>query len=410
MPRVGITTAEGGGHLHPIDPQLAPPAVSQVALELAGPDLVAEWEELARSVGARAWARPGWIVPWAEAFGAGPLRCLTARSGDQLVGLLPLVGRPGRRLRSATNTETPAYGPVTAGPGILARMLAGRPEECRRLSLSFVPRSGYDLVPPGPYRGGTGLRSLERVMRRSPYVSTTGDFAEYERTRLTPGRRKNLRRYERRLAEMGRVEFQVCDGSEGLDDLLREGFELEAAGWKGANGTAILSRPAAHRFYRAALRWAAAEGLLRLWFLRVDGRPLAFAMSLREASVVTGLKVAYDEEFRHVAPGLVLLVRRLEHCFGDPGVDRLDFMGESEGYKLEFAHGSEAQMQVELFAGRRATAERWALQGAWRARDEARRRVPVELRERVDLSSPQAALGSVAKLAVDAGARRLRHH
>ena len=43
----------------------------------------------------------------------------------------------------------------------------------------------------------------------------------------------------RLLAAEGRLSFEVEEGGERLDELLGEGFRVEAAGWKGLEGPAI---------------------------------------------------------------------------------------------------------------------------------------------------------------------------
>src|SRR5207247_10269646 len=71
-----------------------------------------------------------------------------------------------------------------------------------------------------------------------------------------------------------RSTLEVVDGSERLDELLEEGFRVEASGWKSRAGTAIASRPDTRRFYTDVARWASDRGWLRLAFLRLGGRAL----------------------------------------------------------------------------------------------------------------------------------------
>ena len=45
-------------------------------------------------------------------------------------------------------------------------------------------------------------------------------------------------------------------------------------------------------------RWAAAKGWLRLAFLRLDGKPLAFDFGLNDGNTLYSLKTGYDEAYR----------------------------------------------------------------------------------------------------------------
>ena len=110
---------------------------------------------------------------------------------------------------------------------------------------------------------------------------------------------------------MGEVSLEIESGAERLDDLLAEGFEVEARGWKGLRGTAVASDPQTLSFYTEVARWAASRDLLRLAFLRVDGRALAFHFSLESEGKHYLLKPGYDERFRKAGPGTVLTYRMI---------------------------------------------------------------------------------------------------
>ena len=99
------------------------------------------------------------------------------------------------------------------------------------------------------------------------------------------------------------------DGRDGLDSLLTEGFAIESAGWKAAGGTAIVSRAETEGFYREVAAWAAQRGWLRLAFLRLDGRALAFEFAIEEGGVYYALKSGFDPAYRAFSPGTLLI-----HC------------------------------------------------------------------------------------------------
>src|SRR5439155_10777058 len=99
-----------------------------------------------------------------------------------------------------------------------------------------------------------------------------------------------LGRLWRSLEERGETRVSYEDGGDGLEDLLSEGFRLEGSGWKERAGTAILSDPTVEGFYRAVARWASQRGWLRLAFLRLDGRAIAFDICLEQGGAVYVLK------------------------------------------------------------------------------------------------------------------------
>lgn len=368
------------------------PAVT-VAVHAVDAALAAEWDRLAVAGGHSPFLRPGWVVAWADAFAGGRLAAVVVRRGRRLAGVLPVLAgghrRTGCRLRSPTNGETVRHGMVAEDRRAASELLAGWPAGAARLSASFVA-DGDPLAAALEAGAPPGLLTLREPLRSSLWLPTEGDdYEAFERSRLSRSRRHNWERRERRLREQGTVRFEVHDGGERLEALLEEGFAVEAAGWKGAQGTAVLTRPDARRFYWGAARWAAGQGLLRLGFLRLDGRPVAFCFALRHGGTVAVPKTGFDPAFSYHAPGVLLVRRLLRSCFEDPTVTRFEFLGEAEDYKRVFTDHQEQQLRLEVLrdspAGR---ARRAALGTGRRARRELASRLPIEVRERLDLSSP----------------------
>ena len=92
---------------------------------------------------------------------------------------------------------------------------------------------------------------------------------------------------------------------------------------KGRKGTAIRSRPDSRRFYEQIARWAAQRDLLRLFFLRVDGRAVAFAFVLQDRQRLYDLKNGFDEAVAEASPCPGTLPTDDRAAVGDPG-DRLE--------------------------------------------------------------------------------------
>src|SRR5438132_345353 len=138
-----------------------------------------------------------------------------------------------------------------------------------------------------------------------PLVGVEGDWEAYERRRSRKAL-GDVHRRRRRREQKGHVTLDVLDGREGLSEALEEGFRLEPSGWKGARGTAIVSDPRARAFYTEVARWAAARDTLRLAFLRLDGRALAFEYAIEEAGVHYYVKGGFDRAYAEYAPGKLL--------------------------------------------------------------------------------------------------------
>jgi CelD/BcsL family acetyltransferase involved in cellulose biosynthesis len=292
-------------------------------------------------VSATPFLLPGWLTAWWRAFGTGKLRVLTSRRGGRLCGVLP-VAIHGGASSSPTNWHTPEFGLLAtdaeAAHELYEQLFATHP---RRVELSFLDPEGptvQALSPP------SGYSLSERPLLQSPYVATDGDAEAYFEGR-SANLRKSLRRTRRRLEEMGELSFDVERDTAHLDD----GLRIEAAGWKGERGSAILKEPEADRFYHEVAGWAADAGSLRVAFLRLDGRPIAFELALQDDRSFYVLKHAFDPELARFNPAKLLTAETIRRAF-DQGLSSYEFLGADEPYKRMWTDSCRERIEVQLFS------------------------------------------------------------
>jgi CelD/BcsL family acetyltransferase involved in cellulose biosynthesis len=338
--------------------------------------LADEWDALVAQVGATPFVNPGWFDAWWRAFGRGRLEVFALRSGSGLAAVLPLAVRHGMR-RSLTNWHTPEL-EVPAGDAASRRLLLQQVLESTRTSVELGMLTN-GLADADDFRTAArahGLRILGRTIEYSPYVIIDGDYDAYEKT-LAQRRRSELRRRRRRLAERGELTFEIADGKERLDGLLAEGFGVEGSGWKIEEGTAIVSRPETEAFYRYVAQWAAPRGSLRLAFLRLDGKPIAFHFTIEEGGSAYQLKGGYDPAFREFAPGQLLVQDMIRWAFARR-LRTYEFLGADEAFKLDWTASLRERIALHAFPRSASGAVAWTAQSygrplAKRARDLVRR-------------------------------------
>jgi CelD/BcsL family acetyltransferase involved in cellulose biosynthesis len=289
------------------------------------------------------------LSPWWRAFGSGQLELLTVRRADRLAGVLPLQRVRGA-LRSLTNWHTPGYGAVAEdAEGLTALVDHAFRAKPRSLHVSFVHPDDALLEALRGRAGEAGYTVLERTVTRSPYLVIEDGWESFERS-LSKNFRSDVRRRLRRLEDEGQVSFEVYDGPERLHERLEEGFAIEGAGWKGSSGTAISSDERTRSFYTEVGHWAAGKGIIRLAFLRLDGRAVSFLYNFEEAGVHYYQKGGYDPEASRLSPAKVLLHLMVRRAF-DLGLSRFEFLGGDEGYKLHWANGTHDFTLFQAFAG-----------------------------------------------------------
>ena len=153
------------------------------------------------------------------------------------------------------------------------------------------------------------------------------------------------------------------------------------SGWPGRRSSPH-RRP--RRFYTEVARWAAASGRLRLIFLRVDGRPVAFHLALEDGRTYFPLKGGFDPAFRAQSPGRLLIHATLERAFAI-GLRRYEFLGGGDAYKLRWATEAYDRVLFHAFAPGPVGRARWVAFAhgrpmAKRAIGELRRRFAVSAR------------------------------
>lgn len=317
-----------------------------------------EWDDLADRCHAEPWLRPGWFEPWWSQFGRGHLMVLAARRQGRLAGVLPVAARAGVRA-SLANWHTPAFAPVAESDHARAQLARGLLDGGgHRVELRFLDRGERTHEAFMATAREAHWRVIDRTLEASPYLEIRGDWASYAATRRGAFL-ADMRRRRRRLEERGAVTVEVSDGTERLAALLDEGFRIEGSGWKSASGTAISSHAETATFYRDLARWAAERGWLRLAFLRVEGRAVAFHFNLVFGGVHYNLKGGYDPEYARFAPSRLLHRELIEGAHRD-GLSSYEFLGAAEPWKLEWTATTRDRQILQAFHGAALGRAEWA--------------------------------------------------
>jgi CelD/BcsL family acetyltransferase involved in cellulose biosynthesis len=321
--------------------------------------LAAEWNSLVEATRDEPFYRHEFLRIWIDNFAPGAdLRILTLRDSDgELTAALPLMaerasvyGVPVRQLSATANPHSCRFDmiardPPAAAAAFVAWLRADRTWDILRLT--DVPDGGaaWALLAEARARGlPTGTwKSLQ-----SPYVPLPATWDLFQ-ARLHAKFKANCRRRRRKLEEKGKVELDRVDGGIALDAALEDGFALEQSGWKGGRGTAIAQDAATRGFYTELARDAASAGRLSLFFLRLDGRPVAFQYGLTHGGRYFLLKPGYDETLAECSPGQLLTEDVMADCIGR-ALSEFDFLGPDMPWKRDWADAVRPHTFLYAFA------------------------------------------------------------
>ena len=160
-----------------------------------------------------------------------------------------------------------------------ARRAAGRPRRARgrhrRLARSSRPGPGDAGPAPAAVPARAGRFRARRSMRCSLRDGRRSEaFSRHERALLAPGdqrqhyleramsagKRKELRRQRRRLEDIAPVTADTVTDAAGIEAALKDFMVLEASGWKGIAGTAMVNDPAIKTFVQPGRHGAGRRG------------------------------------------------------------------------------------------------------------------------------------------------------
>jgi CelD/BcsL family acetyltransferase involved in cellulose biosynthesis len=321
-------------------------------------ELAEPWERLAEAE-AYPFVRFDWLRAWWRAFGEGRrLAICTAWDGDELVGAFPLCRR-GRDLEAMQNVHSPVF-----------RLIARDEQTRRELVEAAVDAAGGALLveqlpeqaPAVPMLLEAGRARGRITLVERQHVSPIVRLDGFELERKT---RKELARLGRRLEDEHEVAYSVVEPPADLFTQLREGFELEASGWKGARQTAILHSAQTRAFYQFVAESSAAAGRLRLSSITVDGRMVAFDLCLVDHNRLWILKGGYAEDFRRYAPGLLLTLAQIERA-SELGLATVELLGDRAGWKAKFANDARPHCRVHVYRRRPVPVARYVYRRAVR--------------------------------------------
>jgi CelD/BcsL family acetyltransferase involved in cellulose biosynthesis len=162
----------------------------------------------------------------------------------------------------------------------------------------------------------------------------------------------HLLRRERRLAELGLLEYtepQTPAAAEAwADDFLR----LEAAGWKGSEeeGKAFAVDPGDTGYFRDLTRTAFDHKRVLLLSLTLDGRPIAMRHTLLAGCGSYAFRTTYDEHYAKYSPGLLLELETMRRIAAHPEVRWMDSCAAPRHTLLERIWRERRMVRRSLFS------------------------------------------------------------
>lgn len=165
---------------------------------------------------------------------------------------------------------------------------------------------------------GKAPRILDRARR--PKLQSGLDGKSYLEKAISSSSRKKLRQHRRRLSERGELSSVIVREPQAVRDALEDFLQMEASGWKGRQGTALICNNADAAFARTAIAALAEQGRASIHALTLDQRPVSMQIVLRAGPAAFTWKIAYDETLHDFSPGMLLLEDYTAAFLNDPTI------------------------------------------------------------------------------------------
>ncbi len=145
-------------------------------------------------------------------------------------------------------------------------------------------------------------------------------------TKLSSKFKRNIRRLKKKLQQKGELSIHMNKGEEQLAEAFEEFIELESSGWKGSQKTSLLHDKKLQSFYRSLLEKFGDSNACVIHTMKLDGRAIASQLSVITDGTYNMLKIAYDEEYKLLAPGSILIDETVSFFSNDETVNKVSFV------------------------------------------------------------------------------------
>jgi CelD/BcsL family acetyltransferase involved in cellulose biosynthesis len=305
-----------------------------------------------------------WLSTWWKHLAEKrQLLLLTVRSDAKLLAIAPFTLRPATLNRVPPLRCIEFLGSGIAGSDYLdvivrrgresevARALAGYlARDTRMLALARVPSGRSSVQALAARLGSLGWSVWETRNETCPVVRREGpDWSTYLQS-LGAEHRYGFRRKVKRLTQRYQVRLDAVRSEEERREAMRLLIALHQARWRERGGSEAFSSEALIAFHDEVSALALRRGWLRLFVLRLDGRPAAALYGFRYRDVIYFYQSGFDPALSKGkdSVGLVTIGLSIESAFAE-GADEVDLLHGDEAYKFHWAQGARELSRIELY-------------------------------------------------------------
>jgi CelD/BcsL family acetyltransferase involved in cellulose biosynthesis len=295
-------------------------------------DLIANWRLLPQAAQEFTQSAEWTAVAAQSLYARDTLRFIQLSQDGDVVGLAPMAVAGGGfverlEIAGATTLFEPcgfAYrDPETLRALCEAVVRTGRPVVLQRIEADGALAQTFKATARG--RG----QLLQFNASGAPFVPIASSWDQYFQN-LSSRRRQDYRRARRGLERLGQIDVEIrTPDAAAVEAGMAEAMRVEAASWKGREGSAMLTNARLSGFFLQLAARLARLGQLRLCFLRLNGAAIATQIAAVHGGRWWVLKIGYDERWAEHSPGIQLMWDVLREAF-HLGLASFEMLGSAE--------------------------------------------------------------------------------
>ena len=322
-----------------------------------------EWNELLRASRSESlfltWE---WLWTWWKHLSDGRrLRLLTVRCGRELIAIAPLAVRPPRVRRLLPFRAVEFLGSGLIGSDYLDVIIRGGKEQgaCHALAdflqheklmleLTQLERRSCVAETLAAELKRRGWRLSETKTEVCPFINLSGHSWQSYLATLGPEHRYNFLRRLKNLMKQFEVRFEQVHTEEQRREALDLLIALHNLRWRNRGSSEAFCTADLVSFHDELSRLALERGWLRLFVLRLDGKPAAALYGFSYHRIFYYFQAGFDPSFGKLSVGLVTMGLAIKSAI-EEGAEGYDLLHGDEPYKFHWARAARELGRVELY-------------------------------------------------------------
>jgi len=322
-----------------------------------------EWDQLlADSASDCVFLTWEWLRAWwSHLAERRQLRIVAVRRGEELIALAPFAVRPGSMRRLFPFRAVEFLGSGTAGSDYLDVIVrkGAEAEALNELSralgrwnliLEFGQLRGSGSVAAnlGSRLGQQGWKSAQTKVNTCPFIDLRGHSWTTYLATLGSQHRYDVQRKMKKLSKQFEVVFERVEKEEQRDPALQLLIALHNKRWIERGGSDAFHTAGHVAFHTEFTARALCRGWLRLYVLRLDGKPASAFYGLRYGRTFYFFQSGFDAQYARHSVGLVTMGLAIQTAI-EEGAEEYDLLHGDEAYKFHWARDSRDLARLELY-------------------------------------------------------------